>query len=203
MNEIIINKTDVASLKNEKLKSALLAIQRDCTTVNEKLWKVAEGVHKIVTKKLWSEDFTSETDLAAFMGTSVTTISRLKNAYQAKLDHPEISARGFEPSKVFELLPLKDKINEVIIAEDITPDETQKSIREAVGHYKTPKSGKKEKNCADANNKEHIEEISNDYEYTIAVLNHAETVLKQYKVSEKLYKLIVDMIKEYEEHECD
>lgn len=197
MNEIIINKVEVSSLKNEKLKSALLAIQRDCTTVSEKLWKVAEGVHKIITKKLWSEDFKNESELATFMGTSVTTISRLKNAYQAKLDYPEISERGFEPSKVFELLPLKDKINDVIVAENLTADETQKDLREVVKHYKDSKT-KKDKNtvCVDAKKESETTGKMPFDEVIIIKKEEGSTVEKKYYVTRGLLEEVIRLIEE-------
>ena len=141
MNEIM-NAQKITGLKNSALKESLLAIRGAVLSVNASQWEVAQGVHDILVKETFKEDFETEEKFADFIGISHSNCNKMKKAVEFRVSNETF--KDWTLNKIYEIMCLpKEKAPQLLVDYMIDKDDTVKEIRKAVKAYKEDTSESK------------------------------------------------------------
>lgn len=127
-------------IKNKALQSDLKAYLKAETDSEKSAWKMVRLLGKMSGEI--KQDFGSDYAFADFMGMSQTVVNKRKRLAEFAI---ELEKLGYTDTKAFELLPLINKMKNIDsherkleifrqVLEMLSPDMTQKELREAVKH---------------------------------------------------------------------
>lgn len=125
---------EISTLKNKNLQKHVSGIKKAIDANVKTSWEIAAHIKDIVVGELYKEDFETEENLAKAFGMSRPNLNKMKNAV---LYRDEAGLSDYTVTKVMELLAIPlERLNEFIKLNNITPDMTQKAIREIVKEWR-------------------------------------------------------------------
>ena len=125
---------EISTLKNKNLQKHVSGIKKAIDANVKASWEIAVHIKDIILDELYKEDFETEENLAKAFGMSRPNLNKMKNAV---LYRDEAALSDYTVTKVMELLTIPlERLNEFIKLNNITPDMTQKAIREIVREWR-------------------------------------------------------------------